>query len=166
MDATIVWTVICGLAILVGALGVIIPVLPGSILIGISLLVWAIVLGNTTGWIVFAIGIVFVAAGMISSAVLTGRAMKKRQIPGRSVIIGLILGVVGFFFIPVVGLLIGFAVGLFGSEYLRLRDAKAAWSSSLAALKATGLGMICEFAFATLAAGTWATGVLIYFLNR
>lgn len=166
MDIEIVWTIVCGLAIVVGATGVIVPVLPGSILIGISLLVWALVVGSPVGWVVFGVGIVFVAAGMASSAVLTGRAMKKKSIPGRSVVIGLLLGVVGFFLIPVVGLLVGFALGLFLSEFARHKELRPALDSSLAALKATGLGMLAEFGFASLAAGTWAGGVLIHFLNR
>ncbi len=166
MDAQIIWTVVCGLAIVVGVAGIIIPVLPGSILIIISLLVWAIVLGSPLGWTVFGIGVVLAAAGMASSAVLTGRVMKERSIPGRSVVFGLALGVVGFFVIPVVGLLVGFAVGLFLSEYARQREIKPAVSSSVAALKATGLGMLAEFGFASLAAGTWGAGVLIHFLNR
>lgn len=122
MDAQIVWTIVCGLAIAVGAVGVIVPVLPGSLLIAASLLVWAIVVGGPLGWIIFGIGVVFVASGMASSAVLTGKAMKERSIPGRSVVIGLLLGVVGFFVVPVVGLLLGFAVGLFLSEYARQRS--------------------------------------------
>lgn len=166
MDTQIAWTVICGLAILVGAAGVIIPVLPGSLLIGASLLVWALVVGQPVGWVVFGVGVLFVAAGMLSSTVLTGRAMKERRIPGRSIIAGLVLGVVGFFVVPVVGLLLGFAVGLFVAELARQKAVKPAVSSSLAALKATGLGLLAEFGFASLAAGTWAAGALTYFLNR
>lgn len=160
------WTIVCGLAIVVGATGVIVPVLPGSLLIGVSLLVWALVIGSPLGWVVFGIGAALVAAGMSSSAVLTGRAMKKQSIPSRSIIIGLMVGVVGFFVIPVVGLLVGFALGLFLSELARQRAMRPAVASSLAALKATGLGMLAEFGFASLAAGTWATGALIHFLNR
>ncbi len=166
MDAHIIWTVICGLTILVGVAGVIIPVLPGSLLIAVSLLAWALAVGQPVGWLVLGVGVLFVAAGMLASTVLTGRAMRSRRIPGRSIVAGLVLGVVGFLVVPVVGLLLGFAVGLFLSELVRQKALKAALSSSLAALKATGLGMLAEFGFASLAAGTWAAGVLVYFLNR
>lgn len=165
MGAQIVWTVVCGIAIAVGAAGIIIPVLPGSVLIAVSLLAWAMVVGGPVGWIVFGLGLTFVAAGMASSTVLTGRVMKRRAIPGRSVVIGLVLGIVGFFVIPMVGLLVGFAAGLFLSELARQKEFKPAVSSSVAALKATGLGILAEFGFAALAAGTWAAGVLVYFLN-
>lgn len=155
-------TVLCGLAILVGVAGTIIPVLPGSILIGASLLVWALWGGaGTTGWVVFGIGMVFVLAGMAASAVLTGRKLKEHSIPSRSVVVGLVLGVAGMFIIPVVGLFVGFAAGLLLSELQRTRAFGTAVASSWAALKATGLGMIVEFGLACLAASTWVIGLWV-----
>ena len=155
-------TVLCGLAILVGVAGTIIPVLPGSILIGASLLAWALWGGaGTTGWVVFGIGLVFVLAGMAASAVLTGRKLKEHSIPSRSVVVGLVLGVAGMFIIPVVGLFVGFAAGLLLSELQRTRVLGTAVASSWAALKATGFGMIVEFGLACLAASTWVIGVWV-----
>ncbi|MDD7836319.1 MULTISPECIES: DUF456 domain-containing protein [Paenarthrobacter] len=162
MNAELIVTILCGLAIAVGVVGTIIPVLPGSILIGASLLVWAIWGGaGPMGWVIFAIGMVFVVAGMAASAVLTGRKMKQHGIPNRSVLIGIVLGVVGMFVIPVVGLFVGFAVGLLLSEVQRTRNFKAALRSSGAALKATGIGMLVEFALACAAASTWIIGVWV-----
>lgn len=162
MNPETVVTILCGLAILVGVAGTIIPVLPGSILIGLSLLSWAIWGGaGTTGWVVFGIGLVFVLAGMAASAVLTGRKLKQHNIPGRSVMAGLVLGVVGMFIIPVVGLFVGFAAGLLLSELQRTRAFPTAVASSWAALKATGFGMIVEFGLACLAASTWVIGLWV-----
>jgi uncharacterized protein len=162
MNPETVVTILCGLAILVGVAGTIIPVLPGSFLIGLSLLAWALWGGaGTTGWVVFAIGMVFVVAGMAASAVLTGRKLKQHSIPGRSVVAGLVLGVVGMFIIPVVGLFVGFAAGLLLSELHRTRVFRTAVTSSWAALKATGLGMIAEFGLACLAASTWVIGLWV-----
>jgi uncharacterized protein YqgC (DUF456 family) len=162
MNPEILVTVLCGLAILVGVAGTIIPVLPGSILIGASLLAWALWGGaGTTGWVVFGIGLVFVLAGMAASAVLTGRKLKEHSIPSRSVVVGLVLGVAGMFIIPVVGLFVGFAVGLLLSELQRTRVFATAVASSWAALKATGLGMIVEFGLACLAASTWVIGIWV-----
>ena len=162
MNPEIVVTVLCGVAILVGVAGTIIPVLPGSILIGASLLAWALWGGTgTTGWVVFGIGIVFVLAGMAASAVLTGRKLKEHRIPSRSVAAGLVLGVAGMFVIPVVGLFVGFAAGLLLSELQRTRVFGTAVASSWAALKATGLGLIVEFGLACLAASTWVIGIWV-----
>lgn len=162
MNAEIIVTILCGLAILVGVAGTIVPVLPGSILIGLSLLAWAIWGGaGAGGWVVFGVGLAFVLAGMAASAVLTGRKLKEHSIPNRSVLAGLALGVVGMFVIPVVGLLVGFAVGLLASEVVRTRDVSKALTSSAAALKATGLGILVEFGLACLAASTWVVGVWV-----
>lgn len=162
MNSESVVTILCGLAILVGVAGTIIPILPGSILIGLSLLAWAIWGGaGTAGWVVFAVGIVFVLAGMAASAVLTGRKLREHRIPSRSVVIGLAAGVVGLFVIPVVGLFVGFAAGLLFSELLRTRNFGTATATSWAALKATGLGMLVEFGLACLAASTWVIGLWV-----
>ncbi|MCB5283246.1 MULTISPECIES: DUF456 domain-containing protein [Micrococcaceae] len=162
MNPEPVVTILCGIAILVGVAGTVIPVLPGSILIGLSLLAWAIWGGaGTTGWVVFGIGLVFVLSGMAASAVLTGRKLKEHSIPGRSVVAGLVLGVAGMLIIPVVGLFVGFAAGLLLSELHRTRVFGTALASSWAALKATGLGMIVEFGLACLAASTWVIGLWI-----
>jgi uncharacterized protein YqgC (DUF456 family) len=162
MNPEIVVTVLCGLAIVVGVAGTIIPVLPGSILIGASLLAWALWGGaGTTGWVVFGIGMLFVLAGMAASTVLTGRKLKEHSIPSRSVVVGLVLGVAGMFIIPVVGLFVGFAAGLLLSELQRTRAFGTAFASSWAALKATGLGMIVEFGLACLAASTWVIGLWV-----
>ena len=162
MNAELIVTILCGLAIAVGVAGTIIPVLPGSILIGASLLAWAIWGGaGPVGWMIFAVGMVFVVVGMAASAVLTGRKLKQHGIPSRSVLIGVVLGVVGMFVIPVVGLFVGFAVGLLLSEVQRTRNFQAALTSSWAALKATGLGMLVEFGLACLAASTWVVGVWV-----
>ncbi|MFJ5862101.1 DUF456 domain-containing protein [Pseudarthrobacter sp. NPDC092439] len=166
MNSETVVTILCGLAILVGVAGTVIPVLPGSILIGAALLTWAIWGGaGTVGWVVLAVGMLFVAAGMAASAVLTGRKLKQHAIPGHSIVVGIVAGVVGMFIIPVAGLFIGFAAGLLLSEVARTRNLGTAATSSWAALKATGLGMLAEFGLACLAASTWVAGVWVAALN-
>ena len=162
MNAQTGVTVLCGLAILVGVAGTVIPVLPGSFLIGLSLLAWAIWGGEgVTGWVVFGVGMVFVLAGMAGSAVLAGRKLKQHRIPNRSVALGIVLGIVGMFVIPVVGLIVGFAAGLLLSEVQRTRNVGTALTTSWAALKATGLGILVEFGLACLAASTWLIGVWV-----
>ncbi|GGC78463.1 hypothetical protein GCM10011512_01300 [Tersicoccus solisilvae] len=162
----VVVTVIAALALLVGLLGIVVPVLPGSVLIVVGLLVWAIGMGSTTGWVVFAVGTVLAAAGMSAGWVLTGRRLKARQIPNRSIVIGLVAAVVGAFLIPVVGLLVGFVAGLLLSELARQRDLRAALSTSWTAVKATGLGILVEFGCGCLAVSTFAIGVWVQIASR
>ncbi|MHA7261565.1 DUF456 domain-containing protein [Arthrobacter sp. TMN-37] len=163
MDFQVFMTVVAGLLIAVGTAGVVVPVLPGSVLIVGSLLLWALAVESAVGWVVFAVGSLFALAGLVSGLVLTGRTLRRRRIPGRSVTVGLLGGVVGMFTIPVVGLFLGFALGLFASEYQRQRSARPALSSSLQALKATGLGILAELGFAFAAGTTWILGVWVHF---
>ena len=166
MNSETVVTILCGLAILVGVAGTVIPVLPGSILIGAAPDGPGQEAGaGTAGWVVFAVAMVFVASGMAASAVLTGRKLKEHAIPSRSIVAALVAGVVGMFVIPVVGLFVGFAAGLLLSELSRTRNLGTAAMSSWAALKATGLGMLAEFGLACLAASTWVIGVWVAAAN-
>lgn len=166
MDWEIVITVLCGLAIGVGVAGVVIPILPGSILILASLLVWALTVTSGAGWAALGIGGVAALAGLLAGTILTGRKLRQRRIPGRSITIGLILGVVGMFVIPVVGLVVGFVVGLLLSETTRLRDFRAALSSSASALKAMGVGILVELLLACVAGSAWIIAVWTHFATR
>lgn len=157
-------SILAGVLIAIGLTGILVPVLPGSATVLGGLVLWALTVRDPTGWAVLAIGGVFVVCGMLATYVLTGRTLRRRQIPSRSVIVAGICAIIGMFVVPVVGLFLGFAVGLFGSEYLRVRDAREALSLSLDALKATGLGILAEFALASLAGVTWVVGMLVYWL--
>lgn len=164
MSADIGATVVAGLLILVGLVGIVVPVLPGTITVIAGLLVWAVVVGGPVGWITFTVGTLFCLTGMTATYVLTGRTLRRAAIPNRSVLIGLVAGVVGMFVIPVIGLPIGFAAGLFLSELSRVREPKVALRTSGQALRATGIGLIVEFALACAAAITWMSGVAVRFL--
>lgn len=72
---------------------------------------------------------------------------------------------VGFFVIPVVGLFLGFAVGLFASQWARTRDARAALSSSIGALTAMGVGMLVEFCCALGSLTAVGVGALVHGLT-
>lgn len=142
------------------------PILPGSILIIGSLLVWALTVTSAPGWTALIVGGLCALTGLLAGTILTGRKLRQRRIPGRSVTVGLVLGVVGMFVIPVVGLLVGFVVGLLLSEAARLRDFRAAASSSVAALKALGVGIVVELLLAFAAGSAWMIAVWTHFATR
>ncbi|GAA1145983.1 DUF456 domain-containing protein [Nesterenkonia lutea] len=158
-------TVIAGLLLIAGALGVVLPVLPGSLLIILTLPVWAFLLGGPVPWIAAVIGMILAIAGWSGSTVLTGRSLHRQQIPRGPILIGIAAAIAGLFLLPPLGLFIGFAAGLFGAEYVRRdRDWRAAGTASLHALRAMGLGILVEFGLAGLAISAFAIGVLIHFV--
>ncbi len=152
--------IVVGLVILLGLVGIVIPVLPGSILIALAVLAWAVLTGTTAAWVVFAVCAALVAAGAVVTWFIQARHTRAAGVPGRSLVVAGLAGIVGFFGIPVIGLLLFFPLGLFLAEYLRLREPRRAWASALVGLKATGLGMLAELGLALAAAGVWLVAVL------
>ena len=152
--------VLVALAIAVGLVGVIVPILPGSLLVLGAVLVWAWDMGSTTAWVVFAVATAFIALGGIVKYVVPGRRLKENEIPTSTLLVGGLLGIVGFFVIPVIGLLIGFVLGVYLAE-LRRVGSDAAWPATKHALKAVGLSILIELVATLCAAATWALGVVL-----
>jgi uncharacterized protein YqgC (DUF456 family) len=153
-------TLICGFAIFVGLIGTVLPILPGGVLIAIAVLVWALVVQTVAGWLVLVAVVLFITAGAVLKYLTAGKKMVSSGVPNMSLVAGGLLGIVGFFAIPVVGLPLGFVAGLGAAEYYRLRDWRAARNSSLNALGAVGIGILVELGAALLAAATWLAAVL------
>lgn len=153
-------TLLVGLAVLVGLVGIVVPVLPGSALIGLAVGVWAFTHPSTGSWVVLAVVATLLTVGWAGTYVLTGRRVSAAGVPRRSLVVAGLVGIVGFFVVPVVGLLLGFVLGLYAMEHLRLRDPVAARESAWVALRATGLGMLVELGLALLASATWLVAVL------
>jgi len=152
--------VLVALAIAVGIVGVIVPVLPGSALVFGAVLVWALSVGGSTAWAVFAVSTVFLVLGAIIKYAVPGRRLKEVGIPSSTLVLGGVLGVVGFFVIPVVGLLVGFVLGVYLAELNRV-GSQAAWPATTHALKAVGLSLVIELAATMLAAAVWVAGVVL-----
>jgi len=163
MTTDIIVTVVAGVLLAVAVFGTVYPLLPGSPIALVTLIAWGWVLSSAASWIAAGIGAVLVCVGWSASALLTGRKLKQEKIPRRSILVAVLAGIVGMFVIPVFGLFVGFAAGLFLSEYVRGGDFRSALRSSVEALKATGLGMLVEFGMVALAGSVWMIGVIVHF---
>jgi uncharacterized protein len=158
-DTTI--TVLCGLAIVVGIVGVVVPVLPGLLLSWAGVLVWALLVDAGWGkWLVLGVATAVALAGTVVKYAWPGRNLKRTGVPNRSLFAGGVLGLVGFFAIPVVGLFLGFLLGLWLAERIRLGSSQLAWPSTKHALKAVGLSMLIELAAGLTIATVWVVGLL------
>ncbi len=147
-------------AIAIGLLGIIVPILPGALLILGAILVWATELGERTGWIVLAVAVLLTLIGAIAKYAVPGRHLKELGIPSSTQWTGVALGLVGFFVVPVIGLFIGFVLGVYLAEHRRL-GARAAWPSTVAALRAAGLSILIELVAGMLTAAVWVAGVVV-----
>jgi len=152
--------VVVGIAIAVGLIGILVPVLPGSALILVAILLWALELGSTTGWAVFAVAAAFLVVGTVVKYVVPGRQLKDAGIPASTQWTGAALAVPGFFVIPVVGAFVGFVAGIYLAERRRL-GAGEAGRSTLSALRAVGVSILIELTAGILAACAWVAGVVV-----
>ena len=151
--------VLLALVILVGLVGVLVPILPGLVLVLAAVLVWAVDEGSTTGWVVFAVATAVLVLGTVVKYAVPNRRLKTSGIPSSTTWFGVALGIVGFFVIPVIGLFIGFVLGVYLAEHRRV-GAAAAWPSTQQALKAVGVSILIELAAGIVAALVWFVGVL------
>lgn len=153
--------VLVGLVIAVGLVGIVIPVLPGLPLSWAAVLVWALLERTTIAWITLAVATTVVAASQIVKVAVPGRRLLDAGVPVGSIGFGAALGVVGFFVVPVVGLVLGFALGVYAAERLRIGSHATAWQSTVHVLKAIGLSILIELAAGLLLAGAWLGAVAI-----
>ncbi|MEQ3554999.1 DUF456 domain-containing protein [Pseudonocardia nematodicida] len=152
--------VLAGLMIAIGLAGIVLPVLPGPILIVGGVAVWAVPRGDAVGWWVLGIVVAVTVAGQVAKYLLPGRRLKASGVPTRTLFAGLVLGVVGFFVVPVVGLFLGFVLGVWLAELVRLPDAATARRSAKEALTAVGWSILIELAAGMLAVAVWIGGLI------
>jgi len=154
-------TLIAALLVVVGVIGIVVPILPGLTLIVAGIGVWAVPRGDALGWSVLGIAVAIVVIGSVAKYLLPGRQLKESGVPGRTIALGGVLGIVGFFVIPVVGLFVGFVLGVYLAELARLGSGGEAWPSTRTALVAVGWSMLIELLTGLLAVGVWIGGLVL-----
>jgi uncharacterized protein YqgC (DUF456 family) len=151
--------VLVGLVILIGLVGIVLPVLPGLFLEVGAVLLWAFVEGGSRAWSVAVAALAIGAAGTVVKYLVPGKRLREAGIPRSTLILAGILAIVGFFVIPVIGAPIGFVAGTYLAERNRL-GATAAWPSTSSSVKAVGLAIGIELAAGLAIAGLWLIALL------
>jgi len=153
-------TFICGLLVVVGLFGILVPVLPGTVLVLLGFLVWASEAGTAESWTVFALAAAILATGAVVKYAVPGRRLKA-SVPTSTLVVCGLVAVIGFFVIPVVGIVVGGAGVVFLAELARLGSAGAAWQSTRAVLIGVGVGMLVELCAAASIFAVWLVAVVV-----
>jgi uncharacterized protein len=156
-----VYAVVAGVLVAAGLIGTVLTVLPGLVLVVAGIAVWAVPRNDVVGWTVLAAAVGVALLGSVAKYLLPGRALKAAGVPGRSLLAGAVLGIIGFFVIPVIGLFLGFVLGVYLAELLRLREHALAWPSTTHALRAVGWSILIELAAGLLATAVWIIGMVV-----
>jgi len=153
--------VLVGLVMAVGLVGVILPFVPGTVLIWGAGLVYGLVEGfDAAGWGWFAAMTVLAVLGQIGQYALPSRAGLEAGASWKVLAVGALAGIVGFFVIPVVGLPIGAVLGVLAAEYGETGDWARALTLTRQVVIGFGLGILSEFLAGLLMILTWVAWVV------
>ncbi|HET8600276.1 MAG TPA: DUF456 domain-containing protein [Segeticoccus sp.] len=155
----VVWA--SGALILLGLAGIVIPLLPGLGLVLAGVLLWAIEQQSVLGWSVMGAAVVLALAGKVVEYLVPGRRMRAAGVPTATLLAGAALAVVGFFVVPVVGLVLGFVLGVYLTELARRGGHGPAWAATKHALHAVVLSAGIELATGALIAALWVASVVL-----
>jgi uncharacterized protein YqgC (DUF456 family) len=150
---------VCGVLVLVGLFGIVVPLLPGTVLVLAGILLWAAVDGSAGAWTVFALATACLVVGTVVKYAVPGRRLRA-AVPTSTLLAGGGGAVVGFFVIPVVGALVGFPIGVYLAERARV-GAAGAWPSTREALRAVGVSILIELGAAVAATVVWVAGAVV-----
>jgi uncharacterized protein YqgC (DUF456 family) len=154
--------VLVAVIIAVGLVGILVPLVPGSILVLAAIAVWAFVEGTPAAWATLGVATAILAAALLVKYLWPMKRMRSADVGAWSLLAGGALGLVGFFVVPVVGLVLGFVLGVDLAELAARRDQRLAWAATVHAIKGAALSVGVELAGALLAALVWAVAVVAF----
>lgn len=158
-------TVIVGLVLAVGLLGTVVPVLPGILLMWVGVVGYGFFVGfDVAAIIAIALVTVLSAASVALGVIIPKQFADESGATLTSQIAAVLGGIIGFFVIPVVGILVGALIGIAIAEYLDKEDFAQARASTIAVAKGFGLSALLQIAFGFaifIVWAGWAASVLI-----
>jgi uncharacterized protein YqgC (DUF456 family) len=146
----------------VGLTGVVLPFMPGLPIIWGAALLYGILtdfggVGLAAMVAITLLGLI----GMAASIVLPERAGAAAGVSRRTRLLAGLLGLIGFFVIPVIGFVIGASLGVLLVQYQETEDWQSAVDSTIAVLKGFGVGLLAELGAGVTMVLVWVAWVII-----
>ncbi|MFF3790706.1 DUF456 domain-containing protein [Streptomyces sp. NPDC001981] len=156
-----VWQLIAvGLVILLGLVGVLVPGVPGQAIVWAAVLWWALTERTPVAWGLLIGATALLLLNQALKPLLRPRRPRESGAPRKTLMLGGIAGIVGFFVLPVVGGIVGYVGAIYGAERLRLGSGGAARASLRSVMRATGYSVLVELFASLLVTGTWLVAVI------
>jgi len=151
---------VVGMAILAGLLGIVVPVLPGLLLVVGAILVWAIAEGGGLAWGVASLSLALGAVGTFIKYSIPKRRLNESGVQNRTLVLATVASMVGLFVIPVIGAPIGFIGTIYLTERIR-GDRAQAWPRTKSSLAAVATSIGIELATGLVIAAIWFGVILL-----
>lgn len=149
--------------VLAGLAGTVIPVMPGLVVVWLATAGSLLVQGRgPLVWAVVAVLTGLMIAGTVASTVLPAKRAHASGAPTQSLVLAGVGAVVGFFVIPVLGIIVGGVLGLLLAERERQGDWSPAWDSSKEVLKGYGWGVLLEIAIGLTMGLIWLIAFVLH----
>ncbi len=157
----ILWTILAGVLMLAGMVGIFIPFFPDLLLIWAAALGYGLLVGwGEWGLWLFGLITLLSVLGILAETYVGGAGARMAGASYKAIFAGLILGAIGFFAFPPFGLILGLLAGTFIVEYLRLRDWRQAGRATLGMGLGYGVSFGVKLGFGALMIGAWLAWVL------
>lgn len=148
---------------LVGLIGLIVPIFPGIFVIWLSALGYGVITGFDTLGIVLFIPITLgLVAGVTVDNLLMGAGARRAGASWWSIILGMLAGVAGTLAFPPLGGIVAAPAAILLLEYYRRRDWQQAWRATRGLALGWGLSFLVRFGIGLLMITLW----LIWALAR
>ncbi|MEN8652653.1 DUF456 domain-containing protein [Streptomyces sp. 21So2-11] len=149
-----------GLVMMLGLLGVLVPGVPGQAIVWAAVLWWSLAAPTSLAWGVLIGATAVLLLNQALKPLLPSRRRHESGAPPRTLFVGGITGIAGFFLVPVLGGIVGFVGGIYGSERARLGSHRGGWASTRTVMRAIGLPVLVELFACLLVVGAWLGAVL------
>ena len=156
MDWHTVFLVIILGVMLFGLAGLIIPLLPGLLIIWIAALVYGLVTKFTLGsGVIFGLMTILMLVGSVIDNVIMGASARQQGASWIAIAIATFLGILGSILFPPFGGLVAALVGIFAYEFFRLRDWRKALDSTKGMALGCGWSTVTRAGMGALMIGLW-----------
>ncbi|HSV85548.1 MAG TPA: DUF456 domain-containing protein [Levilinea sp.] len=141
---------------LFGLLALVIPVIPGIVIIWLAALVYGIIAGfEMVGFIIFVLLTLIMLGSTFLDEVIIGASSRAHGASWRAVAVAAVAGVIGTILLPPFGGLLGAIIGIFVVELMRVKDLRTALHSTRGVVVGCGGAVLAKLVLGVIMISLW-----------
>jgi uncharacterized protein len=148
---------------LFGLASLLIPLIPGIIVIWLAALVYGIIAGfGVAGVIIFVIMTIMMLGSIFLDEVIMGASARAQGASWVAVLVATVAGVIGTFALPPFGGLLGALIGIFLVEIIRVKDLRTALRSTKGVAIGCGGAVLAKMGLGVVMIGMWMMWAFLF----